>query len=99
LGRFPEERRENMLVKLGATEHRPARKTEIGYFGAVYALHRLGEEVLPEPVASPRGDYDSVKQAWKEMTEQYNTQLQALEAVRVERTGRNYSLDDLDHIT
>jgi hypothetical protein len=99
-GQLTDDERDGLLKRLGATLFAEAVLTEVGYFGRVYALHRLGEEVLPNPVARPPArDFKPLSEAWKQMTKQYEKQRQKLQQVRVAREGQQYTLDELSDIT
>jgi hypothetical protein len=65
-----------LFERFGATLHRPLRDVKnIGGFGPTYALHKVDDIPLPEPIELDRAVYDSsedLEAAWKEMNKQYN---------------------------
>ncbi len=63
-----------ILERLGAELHEPERHSKMGVFGPVYALRKVDDTVLPDPIALDNKAYDSyedVNKAWKKLTEKY----------------------------
>lgn len=66
--------RKKLLERLGATIYRPQQNTNYGVVGPIYALHKIDDIELPEPVARPRSaykEYDEIKNIWRKLTSQY----------------------------
>lgn len=64
-----------ILERLGATLCLPEEYREYGVVGPVYALHKIDEVELPDPVEQPRSHfrtYEEAKQAWDDLTRQYH---------------------------
>jgi hypothetical protein len=65
-----------LLERFGATVHKPEVIDAMGQHGPIYALHKVDDIPLPEPVELDRAayvTYEVCKEAWKELTEQYNS--------------------------
>lgn len=68
---------ERVLERLGATEYIAERSEEWGVYGPVYALSKVDDIELPEPTVRERQnylEYSVANQAWKNMTQRYNTE-------------------------
>lgn len=66
----------SLLERFGATLHQPLRTSTMGEFGPVYALHKIDDMPLPDPIELNKAAYASYKDskaAWKELTEQYKS--------------------------
>lgn len=67
--------RDAILKRFGATLHEPVRNEEYGTVGSVWALHRIDEIELPEPVVQPRSAFrthDASDKAWEKLTKRYH---------------------------
>jgi len=65
-----------LLERLGATLHTPEAVTHRGHYGPVYAIHKVDDMALPEPVERPKDEFIPRKEAgaiWKTLTERYET--------------------------
>ena len=63
-----------ILEQFGATLHQPLRNSSMGEFGPVYALHKVGDTPLPDPVELDNAaytPYEDSHTAWEELTLQY----------------------------
>ena len=63
-----------ILERFDATLHQPLRRSSMGEFGPVYALHKVGDTPLPNPIELDNAAYASYKDsraAWEELTLQY----------------------------
>ena len=63
-----------ILEQFGATLHQPLRTSSMGQFGPVYALHKVGDVSLSDPVELDNAaytTYDDSRLAWEELTLQY----------------------------
>lgn len=61
-----------ILDRLGALEHMPLRRTEMGEFGPIYGLTKIDNNLLPEPKIRQRDvyvGYKTAKASWAEATE------------------------------
>lgn len=66
----------SLLERFGATLHQPLRTSKMGEFGPVYALHKVDDTPLPDPVELDNAAYTSYedsKAAWEELTKQYKS--------------------------
>lgn len=73
---WPEEARQAVLDRLGVTLHKPEVNNEMGTIGPIYAVHKVDDIELPEPIERPRSQYvpyEDVKKAWQSLTRQYKT--------------------------
>lgn len=60
----------SLLERLGATLHQPLWTSEEGEFGPVFALHKVDDMPLPDPVELDRAAYTSYEEsrtAWEEL--------------------------------
>lgn len=63
-----------ILDRLGASVHSEEVQNHMGCFGPVYALHKVDDVPLPEPMPRAKADYVSYgesKAAWQDCAEQY----------------------------
>lgn len=66
-----------ILERFGATLHQPLRRSSMGEFGPVYALHKVGDTPLPSPIEldnAAYASYEDSRAAWEELTLQYKQQ-------------------------
>lgn len=66
-----------ILEQFDATLHQPLRRGSMGEFGPVYALHKVGDVSLPDPIELDNAaytSYDDSRLAWEELTLQYKQQ-------------------------
>lgn len=69
-----EEKMPELLERLGATVHKELVHNSQGEFGPIYALHRIGDLILPDPAIRVRGEelsYETAKAEWKKFTRYY----------------------------
>lgn len=67
--------RQKVLDRLGATEYLPVRHEEYGEVGPIYAIHKIDDVELPDPVSRPRSSfksYEDAKKAWEKLTKDYH---------------------------
>jgi hypothetical protein len=65
---------DKILQRLGATLHKPLKREEYGEVGPIYALHKIDDIELPDPVERPRKayiPYKESKDAWRKLTKEY----------------------------
>ena len=66
-----------ILERLGTNvdkPHKAVEQTKMGVFGPVYAIRRIDNVILPEPVELKESSYDSYKdtnKAWETLTKQH----------------------------
>lgn len=63
-----------ILERFGATLHQPLRRSSMGEFGPVYALHKVSDTPLPNPIEldnAAYASYEDSRAAWEELTLQY----------------------------
>ena len=61
----------SLLERFGSTLHQPLRTSKMGQFGPVYALHKVDDMPLPDPIELDNAAYASYKDsiaAWEELT-------------------------------
>lgn len=66
----------SVLKRFGATLHQPLRTNTMGVFGPVYALHKVDDTPLPDPVEldnAAYASYEDSRVAWEELTKQYKS--------------------------
>lgn len=64
-----------ILKRFGATLHEPVRHEEYGTVGPVWALHKIDETELPEPVVQPRSAFRTSEvshKTWEKLTKRYH---------------------------
>jgi hypothetical protein len=61
--------------RLGLTLFKPLITNIMGEFGPVYAIHKVDDEELPEPIHNKkeRLSYEEAKKAWEEMKKEIKT--------------------------
>lgn len=55
--------------------HEEEKTSSMGVFGPVYALHKVDDEILPEPIELAHEHYsksDEVLASWNKLAEQYS---------------------------
>ncbi|HEX8974828.1 MAG TPA: hypothetical protein VF817_05115 [Patescibacteria group bacterium] len=70
-----EKKMPELLERLGATVHKELLRNSQGEFGPIYALHRVGDLVLPDPVVRARGEelsYETAKAEWERLTRDFH---------------------------
>ncbi len=63
-----------ILERFGATLHQPLRRSSMGEFGPVYALHKVDNTPLPNPIELDNAAYASYEDshaAWRELAMRY----------------------------
>ncbi len=66
----------SLIERFGATLYQPLRRSKMGEFGPVYALHKVDDTPLPDPVELKNSAYVSYKDlnaVWEELTKQYKS--------------------------
>lgn len=72
-GRFTGDKKA-FLQRLGATIYRPVVCNEMGTFGPEYAIHKIDNVELPDPVERPGSayrHYEELDRAWNQLARQY----------------------------
>ncbi|HBI33732.1 MAG TPA: hypothetical protein DEA43_00125 [Candidatus Moranbacteria bacterium] len=70
-----EEKIPELLKRLDATVYKELVRNSQGEFGPIYALHRIGNLILPDSVAKTRNEelsYETAKAEWKRLTRDFH---------------------------
>lgn len=65
---------DEFLGRLGATLYKPEVNNNQGTFGPVYAVHKIDDVELPDPIERPRDaykEYKEVRAVWDELSRKY----------------------------
>lgn len=82
--------RDEFLKRLGATVHKPEVNNKMGSFGPIYAVHKIDDVDLPDPVERPRSVYkpsEEVDTAWNQLARKH-----------YESQGQNVPLSNMEKL-